>query len=60
MKIEVKLTNEHKWGLFVNDQCIGDAKLRCDADLAAHILQRAVDEDKCSTSQQGTYQTSPK
>lgn len=40
--IEVKETEEKKWGLYVNGILIGDAKNRFDADHAAVMLKKAL------------------
>lgn len=43
MKIEVK-PNGEKFGLYVNGHLLGESKLQCDAQLAAKILTKAVED----------------
>ena len=42
MTLEVKQTEEGKWGLYVNGVLLGDSKSRFDADHAKVILMGAV------------------
>ena len=42
MTLEVKQTEEGKWGLYVNGILLGDSKSRFDADHAKVILSKAT------------------
>lgn len=43
MTIEVKPTEDGKFGLYVNDALIGTSKHQYDADFAAQVLRKAYD-----------------
>ena len=40
--IEVRETEEKKWGLYVNGIIIGESKNRCDADFSVVVLKKAL------------------
>lgn len=42
MTIEIKETDEKKWGLYVNGILIGDARNKFDADHAVVMLRKAL------------------
>lgn len=43
--------HESKWGLFLNDQCIGVSKSNCDCVLAAHKLARLFEVEQTIDNQ---------
>ncbi len=47
--IEVKETEDKRWGLYVNGFLIGDSKNRVDADFSLVMLRKALNPDEPAT-----------